>query len=89
MTLRIRHVDPNDLTPHPDNPRIIDDDAKRRLTRIIDQFGFVEPLVVNRRTGRLVGGHQRRQIAIDLGIDKVPVVEVDVDDDLLPDRGRR
>ncbi len=81
MTLRIRHVNPNDLKPHPDNPRVIDDDAYRRLTRIIEQFGFVEPLVVNRRTGLLVGGHQRRCIALDIGIDKVPVVEIDVDED--------
>lgn len=28
----------------------------------MDEFGFVEPLVWNRRTGNLVGGHQRLKI---------------------------
>lgn len=49
------------------------------LRRSLQEFGAVEPLVVNKRTGHLVGGHQRLQVMKDLGHKEVPVVEVDLD----------
>lgn len=41
------------------NPRLMDKDAQRRLKRGIKEHGLVQPVVWNRRTGNLVGGHQR------------------------------
>lgn len=41
------------------NPRTITDQAKRKLKGAIEKVGLIEPLVWNRRTGRLVAGHQR------------------------------
>ncbi len=41
------------------NPRIISEDAKKRLRKMIAKHGLVQPLVWNRRTGNLVAGHQR------------------------------
>lgn len=41
------------------NPRIMDEDAKKRLRKSIRQSGLVSALTWNRRTGNLVGGHQR------------------------------
>lgn len=41
------------------NPRVIDDGAKERLLEALDTHGLVEPLVWNKKTGNLVGGHQR------------------------------
>lgn len=49
------------------------------LRRSMQEFGAVEPLIVNKRTGNLVGGHQRLQILKDLGEKTVDVVEVDLD----------
>lgn len=49
------------------------------LRRSIQEFGAVEPLIINKRTGHLVGGHQRLQILKDLGHKEAPVVEVDLD----------
>ena len=43
----------------PYNPRIISDQAKKKLGKGIDEWGLVEPLVWNKRTGVLVSGHQR------------------------------
>jgi len=34
-----------------------------KLVRSLDEFGFVEPIVVNTRTGLVVGGHQRLEAA--------------------------
>lgn len=43
----------------PYNPRIMDDGAKKRLKKNIAKHGLVAALTWNKRTGNLVGGHQR------------------------------
>jgi len=43
----------------PYNPRTMDKYAKKKLREEIKANGLVEPLVWNKRTGNLVGGHQR------------------------------
>lgn len=43
----------------PYNPRIMDEKAKKRLKKNIAQHGLVAALTWNKRTGNLVGGHQR------------------------------
>lgn len=43
----------------PYNPRIMDAGAKKRLKRNIAKHGLVAALTWNKRTGNLVGGHQR------------------------------
>lgn len=66
----------------PYNPRFIDDAAKRRLKAAIRKHGLVEPLTWNRRTGNLVGGHQRLDVLDALERSKdyeltVSVIDVD------------
>lgn len=43
----------------PYNPRIMDAKAKKRLKQNIAKHGLVSALTWNKRTGNLVGGHQR------------------------------
>lgn len=43
----------------PYNPRIMDEKAKKRLRKNIAKHGLVSALTWNKRTGNLVGGHQR------------------------------
>ena len=43
----------------PYNPRIMDEASKKRLKKNIAQHGLVAALTWNKRTGNLVGGHQR------------------------------
>lgn len=43
----------------PYNPRIMDEKAKKRLRQNIAKHGLVAALTWNKRTGNLVGGHQR------------------------------
>ena len=47
----------------PYNPRTISDHDLASLGRSMQTFGVVEPIVVNTRTGRIVGGHQRVKAA--------------------------
>lgn len=63
------------------NPRIDlqpGDVEYERLRRSMEEFGFVEPLVWNRRTGNLVGGHQRLKILAAQGAKRVDVSVVDL-----------
>lgn len=41
------------------NPRVISAEAKKRLKKMLEKHGLVQPLVWNKRTGNLVAGHQR------------------------------
>ncbi len=45
---------------------MIDAHACKKLTRSLQKFGLVEPIVWNERTGHVVGGHQRLKILDDL-----------------------
>jgi len=49
-----------------------------KLKKSIDSFGYVEPLVWNKQTGSLVGGHQRLKILIEQGYKEVEVSVVDL-----------
>ncbi|MCC8435407.1 site-specific DNA-methyltransferase [Brevibacillus sp. M2.1A] len=66
------------------NPRIDlkpGDPEYEKLKRSIEEFGYVEPLVWNERTGNLVGGHQRLKILInEQQATEVEVSVVDLDD---------
>ena len=46
----------------------------------MQEFGYVEPIVWNKRTGNIVGGHQRYKILIDMGMQEVDCVVVDLDE---------
>lgn len=41
------------------NPRQIDDHARKKLRDNLKAMGLLDPLVFNKRTGKLVSGHQR------------------------------
>ena len=52
-------INRSEIKNAPYNPRIMDDKAKKRLKQNIAKHGLVAALTWNRRTGNLVGGHQR------------------------------
>lgn len=50
-----------------------------KLKRSIEEFGYVEPVIWNKHTGNVVGGHQRLKVMKDLGYIEVDCVIVDLD----------
>ena len=73
----------NDLIPANYNPRkdLTENDTEYiKLKRSIQEFGYVEPIIYNKLTGLVVGGHQRLKVLKDLGWDEVDVVIVELDD---------
>ena len=56
------------------------DPEYEKLKKSIIEFDLVEPLVWNKRTGRLVSGHQRLKVLKELGYKEVEVSVVDLDE---------
>lgn len=61
------------------NPRKISDDAFEGLGASINQFGLMIPIVWNKKTGNIVGGHQRYKHLLEMGETETEVVVVDLD----------
>lgn len=52
-----------------------------KLRNSILQFGNVEPIVWNKRTGNVVGGHQRLKVLKSLGYETIPCSIVDLSEE--------
>lgn len=68
------------LTEDPRNARKHPANNLAAIKASLAQFGQVEPLVVQKSTGRVIGGNGRLQVMRDLGWSTVKVVRVDLDD---------
>ena len=63
------------------NPRVEllpGDDEYEKLKRNIDRFGMVVPVIWNRRTNRVVSGHQRLTVLENMGVEETEVSVVDL-----------
>lgn len=73
----------NQLINAPYNPRFIDEKSKKKLKDNLKRVGLVEPIIWNKTTGNIVGGHQR--IAAIDSLEKtedylIEVAQVEMDD---------
>lgn len=66
------------LRAAPYNPRRISDRSLAGLGESIKRFGLVEPIVWNKQTGNVVGGHQRLRVLRAQGESEASVVVVDL-----------
>ena len=79
----IQKIAVDKLNPAKYNPR---KDLKKgdpeyeKLKRSIETFGYVEPVIWNKKTGHIVGGHQRFKILKEQGAAEVDCVVVDMDE---------
>ena len=79
----VREIEIGKLNPAPYNPRVSLEPGMPeydKLKRSIETFGDVEPVVWNKRTGNVVGGHQRLRVMRDLGWQQIPCSVVDLDE---------
>ncbi|MCD7891590.1 MAG: ParB N-terminal domain-containing protein [Ruminococcus sp.] len=79
----VQEINVKDLNEAPYNPRIELQPGMpeyEKLKHSIETFGNVEPIVWNKRTGNVVGGHQRLRVLKDMGNETVPCSVVDLDE---------
>ena len=74
----IKTVEVAGLKAAPYNPREIGDEAYRGLASSIEEFGLVQPIVWNRETGNVVGGHQRLKYLRDRAVAETQVIVVNL-----------
>ena len=58
----IEKVKLKDIKPSKYNPRTISPEQLTALKDSMEKFGNVQPLIVNKKTGNLVSGHQRLKV---------------------------
>ena len=81
MRIEIKQL--TDLHPASYNPRKdiqAGDPEYERLKRSINEFGYVEPIIWNERTGHVIGGHQRLKVLQEQGVSEAECVIVDFDE---------
>ena len=70
-----------ELVPATYNPRRLSKSEYEHIKNSLNNFGFVNPIIVNTHKGReniIVGGHQRVKVWQDMGHTEAPAVEVDL-----------
>ena len=73
--MELRNLDISLLVPADYNPRKATKRESEQIRKSLEEFGTVEPAVVNMHPGReytIIGGHQRVQAAKDLGWTEYP-----------------
>jgi ParB-like chromosome segregation protein Spo0J len=78
---RVQWIPIRRLKPAAYNPRKDlgpDDLEYKKIQKSLNEFGLVDPLVVN-KDNTVIGGHQRLKVLADAGFDKVPCSIVDLD----------
>lgn len=78
----IEHKRLRDVREYEDNPRIHPEKGSPEWERLRASLvnDYFDPLVWNRRNNKLVSGHLRRKVLIDLGVESADMVRVSYDD---------
>ena len=69
------------LKPAPYNPRQSTAKQEKHLKASLEKFGVVEPIIYNKQTGYIVGGHFRVRELTKLGYKEVECVIVDLNEE--------
>lgn len=77
--MNIKYMTPGELVPYDKNPRI-NDQAVDLVANSIREFGFKQPIVID-RNNVIIAGHTRWKAARELGLERVPCIMAD---DLTP-----
>jgi hypothetical protein len=74
-------IDPEQLLANPNNWRIHPNHQREALASVIDEVGFVDPVIVQAGTDLVIDGHLRTALAISEGQPTIPIQYVDLDDE--------
>lgn len=78
--MEIERINSDSLVCPEYNPRQISTEEMEKLKNSIKEFGYVDPIIVNRVNNHIVGGNQRYLALIELGYSEVDVVFIEEED---------
>ncbi|EOB2967861.1 TPA: DNA modification methylase [Listeria innocua] len=77
--IKVEQLIPADYNPRKDlQPG---DSEYEKIKRSLEEFGYVDPVIWNKTTGRVVGGHQRLKVLASMGRTEVECVVVELDEE--------
>ena len=79
--MKIKNKSIKDLIDADYNPRQLSKDQFNSLKKSLEEFGFVDPVIINsnpKRKNIIIGGHQRVKVAKEIGIKEVPCFEINL-----------
>lgn len=62
--MEIEKIKITDIVPAGYNPRQISDEELTKLSNSINEFGLVDPIIINLKNNKIIGGHQRYDVLI-------------------------
>ena len=78
--MQIEKANIQDLISPDWNPRQITEEELKKLQVSLEEFGYIEPIIVNDVNNHIVGGNQRCKALKQLGYTEVDVVYVHIED---------
>ncbi|MDA3130364.1 MULTISPECIES: site-specific DNA-methyltransferase [Bacillaceae] len=77
--IEVKKLIPADYNPRKDlQPG---DSEYEKIKRSLEEFGYVDPVIWNKTTGRVVGGHQRLKVLASMGRTEVECVVVELNEE--------
>lgn len=77
--MNVKEVNISEIMPYYNNPRN-NLKAIKPTAESLKRFGFTKPIIVD-QNNIIIAGHTRYQAAIQLGLDKVPIIVSDMDEE--------
>jgi DNA modification methylase len=74
--LKVKYQPPSALRPYERNARRHTADQIRRIAKSLIEFGFINPVIVN-RTNLIVVGHARVEAAKEVGMEMIPTIQIE------------
>ncbi len=70
--MNLEKIKINELKSADYNPRVISEENFEKLKQSLNQFGLVDPIVINlKNNNTIIGGHQRYRVLLEDGLDEL------------------
>ena len=63
--MEFEKINLNSLIPSDYNPRVMSESQTKKLAHNLEQFGLVDPIIINLKNNHIIGGHQRYNILLE------------------------
>lgn len=76
LQIEVKTINIHDIHGAKYNPRNISSTELTKLKNNINEFGIVDPIIVNLKNMTIVGGHQRYKALVDEGLKELHLIEI-------------